>query len=191
MEDPRMSEPPSHSDPAAEPFDLARLDRFLSAALGLRGPIAVERVGGGQSNPTYFVSYPDRRLVLRKQPAGPVLPSAHAVDREFRVLRALGATDVPVPRALLFHPERDIVGTPFYIMERLDGRVFHDAALAQADGAERRAMYFAMAETLARLHDVDWHAVGLADFGRPGNYFTRQIARWTKQCELARFRDIP
>ncbi|MBV9757843.1 MAG: phosphotransferase family protein [Alphaproteobacteria bacterium] len=186
-----MSEPPPHSDHPAEPFDLARLDRFLGEALGVRGPMVIERIGGGQSNPTYFVSYPDRRLVLRKQPAGPVLPSAHAVDREFRVLRALAATEVPVPRALLFHAERDVVGTPFYVMERLDGRVFHDAALAQADRADRRAMYVAMAETLARLHDVDWRAAGLADFGRPGNYFTRQIARWTKQWELARFRDIP
>jgi aminoglycoside phosphotransferase (APT) family kinase protein len=186
-----MSEPPVAAPLLSEPFDPARLDGFLRAALGLGGPMAIERVAGGQSNPTYFVSYPERRLVLRKQPAGPVLPSAHAVDREFRVLQALAATDVPVPRALLFHPGRDIVGTPFYVMERLEGRVFHDAALAGAAPGERRTMYFDMAETLARLHDVDWRAAGLADFGRPGNYFARQIARWTKQWELARFRDIP
>lgn len=186
-----MSEPSGAAPPHSESFDPGRLDGFLREALGVRGAMAIERVGGGQSNPTFFISYPDRRLVLRKQPDGPVLPSAHAVDREFRVLRALADTDVSVPRALLFHSERDIVGTPFYVMERLDGRVFHDAALAGAEPAERRAMYFDTAETLARLHDVDWHAAGLADFGRPGNYFGRQIARWTKQWQLARFRDIP
>ena len=186
-----MSEPPLRRDRSAEPFDPTRLDGFLREALGVRGTMAIERVGGGQSNPTYFVSYPDRRLVLRKQPDGPVLPSAHAVDREFRVLRALASTDVPVPSVLLFHAERDVVGTPFYVMERLDGRVFHDAGLAEAGRSERRAMYFKVAETLARLHDVDWRAAGLADFGRPGNYFARQLARWTKQWELARFRAIP
>ena len=171
-------------------FDTARLDAFLRQVLGVRGEMAIERISGGQSNPTFFVSYPGRRLVLRKQPAGPVLPSAHAVDREYRVLRALAGTDVPVPQAVLFHPERDVIGTPFYVMEHLDGRVFHDGALGGADPAERRPMYLAFAETLARLHDVDWQAVGLADFGRPGNYFARQIARWTKQWELSRFRDI-
>jgi aminoglycoside phosphotransferase (APT) family kinase protein len=183
--------PTEPSRAIAAEFDPGRLDAFLREALGLRGEMAIERIAGGQSNPTFFVSYPERRLVLRKQPAGPVLPSAHAVDREYRVLSALADTGVPVPRAVLFHAERDVIGTPFYVMERLDGRVFHDAALSAAAPAERRRMHFDFAETLARLHDVDWQAVGLEGFGRPGNYFARQIARWIKQWELARFRDIP
>lgn len=172
-------------------FDPARLDAFLRGALGLSGGMAFERIAGGQSNPTYAVTYPERRLVVRKQPAGPVLPSAHAVDREYRVMRALADTAVPVPRVLLFHPERDVVGTPFYVMEYLHGRVFHDAALGGAGQGERRPMYFAFAETLARLHDVDWRAVDLEGFGRPGNYFARQIARWCRQWELSRLRDLP
>ena len=172
-------------------FDPARLDAFLRAALGASGAMALERIAGGQSNPTFFVSYPNRRLVLRKKPAGAVLPSAHAVDREYRVLQALANTDVPVPPVVLFHAEPEVIGTPFYLMERLDGRVFHDAALAAVAPAARRAMYFDFAATLARLHDVDWRAAGLADFGRPGNYFARQIARWTRQWQLARLRDIP
>lgn len=183
--------PTEPSRAIAAEFDPGRLDAYLRGALGLRGEMAIERIAGGQSNPTFFVSYPERRLVLRKQPAGPVLPSAHAVDREYRVLSALADTGVPVPRALLFHAERDVIGTPFYVMERLDGRVFHDAALSGAAAAERRRMHLDFAETLARLHDVDWQAVGLESFGRPGNYFARQITRWTKQWELARFRDSP
>jgi len=151
----------------------------------------LERIAGGQSNPTFFVSYPGLRLVLRKKPAGEVLPSAHAVDREFRVLQALAATDVPVPSVRFYHPDPDIVGTPFYVMDRLEGRVFHDAAMPDVDPADRRAMYLSVAAMLARLHDVDWTAAGLADFGRPGNYYARQIARWTRQYETTRFREIP
>ncbi|MBX5452710.1 MAG: phosphotransferase family protein [Acidobacteriia bacterium] len=172
-------------------FEPSRLDAFLREKLGVRGEPVIERISGGQSNPTFFITYPNRRLVLRKQPAGPILPSAHAVDREFRVLAALAKTDVPVPPVVLFYPERDLVGTPFYLMEHVEGRVFHDAALHDAPRAERKAMYFAMAETLARLHDVDWKAVGLEGFGKPGNYFARQIARWTRQWESIRFREIP
>jgi aminoglycoside phosphotransferase (APT) family kinase protein len=151
----------------------------------------LERIGGGQSNPTFFVGYDDRRLVLRKQPPGEVLPSAHAVDREYRVLRALSGTSVPAPQALLFHANRDVVGTPFYVMERLDGRVFHEGSLPGIAPNDRRAMYFSMAETMARLHTVDWAAIGLADYGKQGNYFARQIGRWTKQWQLSRTRDIP
>ncbi len=157
----------------------------------LDGPMTVERIAGGQSNPTFFLTFPERRLVLRKKPAGPILPSAHAIDREFRVLRALGETDVPVPRALLYCAEDDIVGTPFYVMERLDGRVFEDAALPGLSPADRRAIYLSTAEALARLHAVDPHTIGLADYGRPGNYFERQIARWSKQWADSPTSDIP
>ncbi len=172
-------------------LDLARLDSFLRSRLsGLRGDLRIERIAGGQSNPTFFVTYENRRLVLRKKPDGPVLPSAHAVDREYRVLTALGETDVPVPRTILYTDDEAVTGTPFYLMERLDGRVVHDNALPGFGAGERRAVYRSMAETLARLHSVDWAAIGLADFGRPAGYFSRQIARWTRQWELSRTRDL-
>lgn len=180
---------------SAPEFDPARLDAFLRSALPGRvaGAMMLERISGGQSNPTFFLSYPDAgtRLVLRKKPPGDLLPSAHAVDREFRILSALADSKVPVPPVLLFHGENDVVGTPFYLMERLDGRVFHDTALPGVSADERRAMYFAMAETLAALHTFDWQAAGLADFGKPGNYYARQLKRWGGQWRETRTRDIP
>lgn len=163
-------------------FDQERLRRFLLQQMPeLVGPMAIERVAGGQSNPTFYLTFLNHRLVLRKKPAGPLLPSAHAVDREYRVLAALARTDVPVPRTLLFHGGDHLIGTPFYVMERLDGRVFHDSALPNLNPDERRAVYLSMAETLAKLHALDPAEVGLGDFGRPGNYFERQIARWSRQ----------
>lgn len=161
-------------------FDPAALAGFLQERFGA-GKLAIERIGGGQSNPTYFVDHGEQRLVLRKQPAGPILRGAHAIDREYRVLEALGPTNVPVPRAVLFHADPEPLGTPFYLMERLEGRVFHDCALQGLEPAERRDIYLGMAEALAKLHAVSPDAVGLGDYGRPGNYFERQIARWTRQ----------
>jgi aminoglycoside phosphotransferase (APT) family kinase protein len=161
-------------------FDPAALAGLLRERFG-EGELAIERIGGGQSNPTYFVDYGPRRLVLRKQPSGPILRGAHAIDREFRVLEALAPTNVPVPRAVLFHADAAPLGTTFYLMERLEGRVFHDCALPGLAPAERRGIYLGMAEALAKLHTVRPEAVGLGDFGRPGNYFERQIARWTRQ----------
>lgn len=188
---PAMTAGPASTSPE---FDPARLDAFLRSALPGRasGAMALERISGGQSNPTFFVSYPEAgtRLVLRKKPPGPLLPSAHAVDREYRILKALAGTDVPVPPVLLFHDEDDVVGTPFYLMERLDGRVFHDTALPGIAPEERRQMYFAMAETLAALHRFDWQAAGLADYGKPGNYYARQLARWGRQWRETRTREI-
>jgi aminoglycoside phosphotransferase (APT) family kinase protein len=173
-------------------FSEPALDRYLRQHLpGLEGALAVERVAGGQSNPTYFLSYGNRALVLRKKPAGEVLPSAHAVDREYRVLTALAGTDVPVPQTLLFEDDTTVVGTPFYIMERLPGRVIHDNALPGLSPEERRQVYRSMAETLAKLHAVDWAAIGLEDFGRPHGYFPRTIARWTKQWRLSKTQDLP
>jgi len=166
--------------PSGIDFDPAALAGILQARFGA-GDLNLERIGGGQSNPTYFVDWGTRRLVLRKQPAGPILRGAHAIDREFRVLEALGPTNVPVPRAVLFHTDPEPLGTPFYLMERLEGRVFHDAALPGLAPAERHGLYLGMAEALAKLHAVKPDEVGLGDFGRPGNYFERQIARWTKQ----------
>ena len=173
-------------------FAAAALEQFLRLHLpDSASGFALERISGGQSNPTFFATLGARRLVVRKKPAGDVLPSAHAVDREYRAITALAATDVPVPRALLFCGDTSVIGTPFYIMERLEGRVFHDAALPGVSPAERTAMYFAMAETLAKLHDVDPGAIGLGDFGRAGNYFERQVRRWSSQYQLARWRELP
>ncbi|MDO8777652.1 MAG: phosphotransferase family protein [Burkholderiaceae bacterium] len=152
----------------------------------------LQRIGGGQSNPTYFVTFDNRALVLRKQPGGGnLLPSAHAVDREYRVMTALANSEVPVPRTLLYCDDRSVVGTPFYVMERLEGRIFPHYRLREVPVAEKKALFFAMADTLARLHAVDWAAAGLADFGRPGNYFSRQIGRWTRQWEMSRTADNP
>ncbi|VXC94886.1 Aminoglycoside phosphotransferase (APT) family kinase protein [Bosea sp. 127] len=203
MSDVALTSPPSPSNmpvmpaaPSAPPeFDPARLDAFLRSALPGRaeGHMAIERISGGQSNPTFFVSYPDAgtRLVLRKKPPGPLLPSAHAVEREYRILKALAGSAVPVPPVLLLHEPDDVVGTPFYLMERLEGRVFHDTSLPGIAPAERRAMYFAMAEALAALHGFDWRSAGLGDFGKPGNYYARQLARWGRQWRETRTRDIP
>jgi aminoglycoside phosphotransferase (APT) family kinase protein len=177
----------------APEFDPAVLENYLRRQLDhpSGSSISLERISGGQSNPTFFVTLDDRRMVMRKKPPGEILPSAHAVDREYRVLTALGTTDFPVPPTILFCDDVSVVGTPFYLMERLEGRVFGDATLPNVSPKEREAMYFAMAETLAKLHDVDHVAIGLGDYGQPGNFFKRQIGRWTKQYNLARWRDLP
>lgn len=173
-------------------FDANRLEQFLRFQLPeLRGPMRLARIGGGQSNPTFFVSFDNRELVLRKQPASTLLPSAHAVDREFRVMQALSQTTVPVPKVVLFHPERDVVGTPFYIMEKLPGRVFSECALPNMKPQERRAIYMGMAEAMAALHQVDWAAIGLSDYGREGSYFSRQLARWSRQWIMSKTREDP
>lgn len=181
--------------PAPPDFDAARLDAFLRSGLPGRaaGAMTLERISGGQSNPTFFLSYPEAgtRLVLRKKPPGPLLPSAHAVDREYRILKALAGSAVPVPPVLLFEADEGVVGTPFYLMERLEGRVFHDTALPGVAPDEREAMYFAMAETMAALHGFDWQAAGLADYGKPGNYYARQIARWGRQWRETKTQAIP
>ncbi len=158
---------------------LERLDPFLRAQFPrIRGPIAVSRTEGGMSNPTYFLEAEDWSVVLRKQPGSVLVKSAHAIDREFRVLQALRGSAVPVPEPLLYHAEADILDTPFYLMARLHGRVFDDFALPGLTPAERRACYMSMAEAMAAVHRFDWRAAGLSDYGRPGNYFARQFARW-------------
>jgi aminoglycoside phosphotransferase (APT) family kinase protein len=178
--------------PAAADFDHSSFERFVRHRLAESdGKFSVERVTGGQSNPTYFVTLGAHRMVLRKKPPGETLPSAHAVDREHRVLSALAATGIPVPKTILYCDDLSVVGTPFYLMERLDGRVFHDTSLPGVLRDDRVAMLFATAETLAKLHDVDPVSVGLADFGPHSGYFQRQIQRWTKQYRLACWRDLP
>ncbi|WP_420410274.1 phosphotransferase family protein [Hoeflea sp.] len=151
----------------------------------------IEAVAGGQSNPTFFVSAGGRNYVLRKKPTGPILKGAHAVDREYRVLAALAKTDVPVPHPVAFCDDTEVLGTEFYLMERLEGRVFHDAALPGLNPDERRGMYLSMAETLARLHAVRPEEVGLGDYGRPTGYFERQYRRWLSQWEAAEDMEIP
>ncbi|WP_258234615.1 phosphotransferase family protein [Cupriavidus pinatubonensis] len=166
-------------------FDAGALEAFLKDALpGVQGAMVLERIVGGQSNPTYFISFKNRRMVLRKRPVN-ALPSAHAIDREFRIMRALRGTDVPVPNAVLYCEQESPIGTSFYLMDRIEGRVFEDCWLPSVTPQDREAMYISMAETLAKLHRVDWQKLGLADYGRPGSYFERQIARWAKQWELS------
>jgi len=180
---------PAGQNRASEPrlaIDAAALDRYLAGALqGYRGPLAVRQFAGGQSNPTYLLETPGARYVLRKKPPGELLPSAHAVDREFRVMTALGQAGLPVPRTLLLCEDTSIVGTMFYVMAFAEGRHYWDPTLPELAKPERAAIYDAMNATLADLHRVDPRAVGLGDFGKPGNYFARQIARWSKQYKAS------
>lgn len=175
--------------------DHVRLQVWLTRNLpGAEGPVHLQPIGQGQSNPTFIVSFPAApglRCVLRKQPPGELLPSAHAIDREYRVLQALFDTGVPVPKVQAWCDDRSVLGTPFYVMEWLDGRVLSSHTLPELPIGERRAYWFAMAETLARLHAVDPVSVGLSDYGRPGNFFARQIARWTRQWQDSRTREDP
>lgn len=176
--------------PNTPDIDQQTLDAYLKRRFrGLTGAPSLTRISGGQSNPTYFVDYPERNFVLRKQPPGKLLPGAHAVDREYRIMRALRDSPVPVPEMLRFEDDAAILGTPFYLMEKLEGRVFSDYGLAGETPEARRAMYRSMAETLGRLHAVDIAALGLSDFGKPGNYFERQVGRWSKQWLASRTRD--
>lgn len=163
----------------------AALERYMATALpDSRGPVQIESIPGGQSNPTFFLTQGERRMVLRKQPPN-ALPSAHAIDREYRIMQALADSAVPVPEMLAYCDDASVIGTPFYLMARIDGRVFNDPSLPSVSAEDRGAMYLAMADTLARLHAIDWAALGLADFGRPGNFFARQVGRWTRQWAAA------
>lgn len=161
---------------------LDRVERFLAEHVsGFRGPLAAERFAGGQSNPTYRLRAASGEYVLRRKPPGPLLPSAHAVDREFRVLRALAQTAVPVPRVYALCEDDAVIGSAFYVMEHLDGRIFWDQRLPGIAPDARAAMFAAMNQVIAALHSVDYAALGLGDFGRPGNYLARQVARWSRQ----------
>lgn len=163
-------------------FEVAPLEAWMREHVaGFRGPVAVEQFRGGQSNPTYRLSAPSGRYVLRRKPPGKLLPSAHAVDREYRVITALGKTGFPVPHSYALCLDETVIGTAFFIMDYVDGRVFWDPTLADLDRAERALIYDTMNETIAHLHRTDYAAIGLADFGRPGNYVARQIDRWSKQ----------
>ena len=152
-------------------------DRLPGADL----PLSVEPLRGGQSNPTFRLRFGSRSYVLRKRPEGVLLPSAHAVDREYRVISALAKTDVPVPRTYCYCDDAGVIGTPFFVMDYVEGRVFRDPALPELDMRERAALWDEINSVIARLHGVDYAAAGLSDYGKPGNYFERQIGRWTKQ----------
>jgi aminoglycoside phosphotransferase (APT) family kinase protein len=163
-------------------FDVAALERYLRENVpGFTGTADVAQFKGGQSNPTFLVSAGGRRFVIRRKPPGTLLPSAHAVDREYRVITALGATDVPVPRTYALCEDPAVIGTPFYVMDYVEGRIFWEPTLPGLSPEERARIYDAMNDAIARLHRVDPAAIGLSDYGKPGNYFARQIARWSKQ----------
>ena len=164
-------------------FNEKTLANTLTQALpDLRAPLAIRQFQGGQSNPTFLITDDGgRRYVLRKKPPGDILPSAHAVEREFAVMRALGQTDVPVPCARVLCEDSSIIGTPFYVMDYIEGRVLTDIRLTDIPVGDRANYYNAMADGLAALHRVDWQAAGLAGFGRPQAYLARQISRWTRQ----------
>ena len=174
-------------------FDTAALDEYCRANLdGYVGPVEVAQFHGGASNPTFLLTDTATgcRYVLRKKPPGELLASAHAVDREFRIMKALGPTAVPVPAMLAFCDDCDIIGTPFYLMPFLEGRIYKDNRLTDMTSLQRREAYRQVAHTLAALHAIDPAAAGLGDYGKPGNYFERQVGRWTRQYRDAQTETI-
>lgn len=163
-------------------FDEAALSRWMADHVpGFEGPLSVEQFKGGQSNPTYKLVTPGRSYVLRRKPPGQLLKGAHAVDREVAVLTGLEKASFPVAHVHALCTDDSVIGTWFYIMDLVEGRIFWDATIPQVSAAERPAYFDAMNATIAALHNVDYAAVGLGDYGRPGNYFERQIGRWSKQ----------
>jgi aminoglycoside phosphotransferase (APT) family kinase protein len=170
------------TNPRQRDLLLARLEGWMRDHIdGFRGPLAAEQFEGGQSNPTYRLFSGDGSCVLRRKPLGHLLPSAHAVDREYRVMLALARTAVPVPTVFALCEDDAVIGSAFYVMEFLDGRIFWDPRLPGIAPDVRRAMFDSMNTVIAALHSVDHAAVGLAEFGRPGNYLARQIRRWSRQ----------
>jgi aminoglycoside phosphotransferase (APT) family kinase protein len=173
-------------------LDEEALGRWLSDHLkGFRGPFELDKFPSGQSNPTYKIRAASGDYVLRRKPFGPLLPSAHAVDREYKLLSALHPLGFPVPKPLALCSDDKIIGAIFYVMELVRGRPFADGALPEFAPAVRRKMYGQLIDTLADLHNVDPDAAGLGDFGKPGNYFERQVARWTRQYRESQTDDIP
>ncbi len=172
-------------------FDLEALSGHLEARMpGFLGPMTVEKFADGQSNPTYRLDARSGTYVLRRQPPGELLRSAHAVDREYRVIDALGATAVPVPRVHYLCEDRGVIGSMFYVMEFCDGRIFWDAALPGVGHGGRRAIYEEAVRVLAELHKVDIEAAGLGDFGKPGDYFQRQYSRWSRQYRASEIESL-
>jgi aminoglycoside phosphotransferase (APT) family kinase protein len=175
----------------AHRFDEKALTHYLLDHLpGFNGPIEVRQFEGGQSNPTFIVDSPKKRYVLRKKPPGQLLPSAHQVEREYRIMKSLKETDVAVPLVHLLCLDADVIGTSFFVMDYLPGRIFRDPRLPGIAPGERKTLYDAMNQMLARLHSVNWQDLGLADFGKKEAYIGRQISRWSKQYEAAKIDSI-
>ena len=167
---------------SAQELDLAKLEPWLREKVPpFEGALSADKFAGGQSNPTFKLTAGEQHYVLRRKPPGELLASAHAVDREFRVLDALANTDVPVPKVVALCEDDSLIGSMFYVMEHLEGRIFWDPTVPEVGDADRAAIYDEMNRVLAALHSVDVDAVGLSDYGKPGNYYARQIGRWTKQ----------
>jgi len=176
----------------ADKLDEARLTEWMQANVaGFQGPLHLTKFKGGQSNPTYKIEAASGNYVLRRKPFGPLLPSAHAVDREYKVQNALNKAGFPAARQFGLCTDDSVVGSWFYIMDMVDGKTIWDGAMPGAAPEYRRETYFAMIDTLAALHTVDVEAVGLADYGKPGNYFGRQVDRWTKQYKLSETEHMP
>ena len=167
-------------------FDAERLAAWMREHVdhGI-GTLEIAQFKGGQSNPTYLVTSGTRRFALRRKPPGKLLPSAHAVDREYRVMTALASTDVPVPKTYALCDDAEVIGTAFFLMDYVEGRVLWDPTLPELTPAQRTAHYREMNRVIAALHSVDAGAIGLGDYGKPGNYFERQIGRWTKQYQAS------
>src|SRR5665213_3716781 len=172
-------------------LDAARLETYLVREVaGFAGPLTIKQFKGGQSNPTYLLETPARCYVLRRKPPGKLLPSAHAVDREYRVIRELHAQNFPVAAPLAFCADENAAGTPFYVMDFADGRVFWEPQMPVSNAKERAAVYDAMNATIARLHNFDPAKIGLGDFGRGENYVARQVERWSKQYRASQTETI-
>jgi aminoglycoside phosphotransferase (APT) family kinase protein len=172
-------------------IDEGALEAYMRAHVdGFEGPVSVQKFRGGQSNPTYLVTTPAKKYVLRRKPPGKLLPSAHAVEREYRVMSALHAQGFPAPKTYALCEDPDVLGTAFFIMDYVEGRIFWDAALPGVAREERAPLFHALIDALADLHAIDYAKAGLADFGKPGNYFERQIGRWSKQYKAAETQPI-
>ena len=167
-------------------LDVEKLSDYLTQQLDeFTGIKKSNKFNTGQSNPTYLLETAEKKYVLRKKPPGELLPSAHAVDREYRIIKALEETKVPVPRTVFFCNDESIIGTIFYVMEFVDGRIFWDPTLPEIDENKRMKVYEETVRIMAELHKIDVEKAGLLDFGKPGNYFERQVGRWIKQYRAA------
>lgn len=176
----------------ADRLDEARLTEWMEANVeGFKGPLHLTKFKGGQSNPTYKIEAASGNYVLRRKPFGPLLPSAHAVDREYRVQAGMGKTGFPVAKQYGLCTDDSVVGSWFYVMGMVDGRTIWNGAMPDSNPQERRAVYFEMIDVLAKLHNTDIEAAGLSEFGKPGNYFGRQVDRWTKQYKLSETETMP